>query len=112
MKQNNSNFKFPYINRLIDRLCDNKKTYLNDSFTYYNRYNVNVQCGTKDIMCITITDKTMDDKLIADFDFDCWIVKVSFNYTYSKTLEKQIIKAFTILYEPTIPINFISNNNL
>lgn len=112
MKQNNSNFKFPYINRLIDRLCDNKKTCLNDSFTYYNRYKVNVQSGTNDLMCVTITDKTIDDKLVTDFDFDFGMMKVTFNYAYSNTLETQIRKAFNLIYEPSITINFISNNNL
>lgn len=105
MKENSSS-KFPYINRLIDRLSDNRKTCLNDSFTYYNRYDVNVQSGTNDLMCVTITDKTMNDELIADFDFDFGIMKVTFNNTYSETLEEQIIKAFSILYEPTISICF------
>lgn len=112
MKQNNSNFKFPYINRLIDRLCDNKKTCLNDGFTYYNRYKVNVQSGTNDLMCVTITDNTLNDRLIADFDFDFGIMEVTFNDTYSDTLEAQIKKAFNLIYEPSITIKFISNNNL
>lgn len=104
----NKNDKFPYINRLIDRLTDNKKTTLNDSFTYYNRYNVNVQSGTNDFCNVTIYDNEKRNSIIADFDFDfCFsTLDITFNSWYSDTLVEQIIAAFKKIYEPTIPIKY------
>lgn len=94
-------YNFPYIQKLINRVCDASLTKNDDNFTYYNRYEVNIQSGTTDFMNITIKDKTLNNKTIADIDFDYATMLVTFNETYTERLRWQLIEAFQYVYKYT-----------
>jgi hypothetical protein len=94
-------YNFPYIQKLTNRVCDASLTNNNYNFTYYNRYEVNVKSGTTDFMNITIKDKTLNCKTIADIDFDYANMFVTFNEILNERLRWQLMDAFQYLCQYT-----------
>lgn len=98
---NVKDYKFPYIQKLINRICDTYIDYSINSFSYYERYDVNMQNDTTNFKNITIFDKKLDNKLIANIDFNFVDMLVVFNYIYSENLMRQFKDAFRELYRCT-----------
>lgn len=68
--------------KLVAKLCS-KKTPLNTSFTWYNRFAVTLQSGTPDYVDATVDEITQDGtaKEIASFSIDFWKQELGVNET-------------------------------